>query len=262
MNINLTHKRAIVCGSTQGIGKAVAEELAGLGASITLVARSEDKLKQVQSALPTGQGQEHHYVVGDFSQPDYLKSAMLSYLNNIEEVHILLNNTGGPPAGKLYEAEPGAFIKAMEMHVVCNQILVQAVLPKMRAAKYGRIINIISTSVKEPIPGLGVSNTTRGAVASWAKTLSAELGPMGITVNNILPGSTKTERIWALIDNRAKEQGKSNKEIEEGMKAQIPLRRFAETSEVAAAVAFLASPAAAYISGVSLPVDGGKINAL
>lgn len=262
MNIDLINKRAIVCGSTQGIGKAVAEELAGLGASITLVARSEEKLKEVQSALPTVQGQEHHYVVADFSQPEYLKSAIRSYLDNVNEVHILLNNTGGPPAGKLYEAEPSAFIKAVEMHVVCNQILVQAVLPKMQAAKYGRIINIISTSVKEPIPGLGVSNTTRGAVASWAKTLSGELGPMGITVNNVLPGSTKTDRIWTLISSRAKEQGKTEEEIEENMKSQIPLRRFAEPSETAAAVAFLASPAAAYITGVSLPVDGGKIDSL
>ncbi|MEK6477636.1 SDR family oxidoreductase [Catalinimonas sp. 4WD22] len=262
MNIDLSSKRAIVCGSTQGIGKAVAEELASLGASITLVARNEKKLKEVQANLPTNQGQEHHYVVADFSQPDYVKSAIQSYLDKIEEVHILLNNTGGPPAGKLYEADPSAFIQAAQMHVVCNHILVQAVLPKMKAAKYGRIINIVSTSVKEPIPGLGVSNTTRGAVASWAKTLSGELGPMGITVNNVLPGSTETDRIWALISNRAKEQGKTEKEIEENMKSQIPLRRFAQPSETAAAVAFLASPSAAYITGVSLPVDGGRINCL
>lgn len=262
MNIDLSGKRAIICGSTQGIGKAVAEELASLGASITLVARNEEKLKEVQASLSTDQGQEHHYVIADFSQPDYVKSAIQSYLDKIDEVHILLNNTGGPPAGKLYEAEPSSFIKAAQMHVVCNHILVQAVLPKMQAAQYGRIINIISTSVKEPIPGLGVSNTTRGAVASWAKTLSGELGPMGITVNNVLPGSTKTDRIWALVSNRAKEQGKTEKEIEENMKSQIPLRRFADPSETAAAVAFLASPAAAYITGVSLPVDGGKIDCL
>ncbi len=262
MDIDLTNKRAIVCGSTQGIGKAVAEELAALGASVTLVARNEEKLKNLQASLPNNKGQEHHYVVADFSQPEYLKSAIHTYLDKIDEVHILLNNTGGPPAGKLYEAEPSSFIKAAEMHVVCNHILVQAVLPKMQTAKYGRIINIISTSVKEPIPGLGVSNTTRGAVASWAKTLSMELGPMGITVNNVLPGATETGRIWAPIDNRAQEQGKSKEEIEEQMKVQIPLRRFAKPSETAYAVAFLASPSAAYITGVSLPVDGGKIGCL
>jgi 3-oxoacyl-[acyl-carrier protein] reductase len=262
MNIDLTGKRALVCGSTQGIGKAVAEELAGLGAAITLLARNEGKLKEVQASLPTDKGQEHHYVVADFSNPDYLKSAIHSYLDTVEEVHILLNNTGGPPAGALYEAEPETFRKAFEMHIVGNQLLVQAVLPKMKAAGYGRIINIISTSVKEPIPGLGVSNTTRGAVASWAKTLAFELGPMGITVNNVLPGSTNTDRIWALVKNRAQQQGKTEQEIEENMKGQIPLRRFAEPSETAAAVAFLASPAAAYITGVSLPVDGGKISCL
>jgi len=262
MNIDLTGKRAIVCGSTQGIGKAVAEELASLGASVTLVARNEDKLKDVQTKLPTEQGQEHHYVVADFAQPEYLKSAIHSYLQKIKEVHILLNNTGGPPAGTLYEADPDQFRKAFEMHIVGNQLLLQAVLPKMQAAGYGRIINIISTSVKEPIPGLGVSNTTRGAVASWAKTLSAELGPMGITVNNVLPGSTNTDRIWALVSKRAETQGKSEAEVEKEMKMQIPLRRFAEPAETAAAVAFLASPAAAYITGVSLPVDGGKIGCL
>jgi 3-oxoacyl-[acyl-carrier protein] reductase len=262
MNTDLSGKRAIVCGSTQGIGKAVAEELAGLGASITLLARSEDKLKAVQAELPTAAGQEHHYVVADFTRPDYLKSAVHAYLEKIAVVHILLNNTGGPPAGKLYEADPDDFRRAFEMHIVCNQLLVQAVLPKMQQAQYGRIINIISTSVKEPIPGLGVSNTTRGAVASWAKTLAAELGPMGITVNNVLPGSTNTDRIWALVKSRAEAQGKSEEEVAGAMKAQVPLRRFAEPSETAAAVAFLASPAAAYITGVSLPVDGGKIGCL
>ena len=262
MNTDLSNKRAIVCGSTQGIGKAVAKELASLGAAVTLVARNEDKLKEIQQSLSTEHGQEHHYVVADFAQPEYLKSAIHSYLEKVKEVHILLNNTGGPPAGKLYEADPDQFRKAFEMHIVGNQLLVQAVLPKMQAAGYGRIINIISTSVKEPIPGLGVSNTTRGAVASWAKTLAFELGPMGITVNNVLPGSTNTDRIWALVKNRAQQQGKTEQEIEENMKAQIPLRRFAEPSETAAAVAFLASSAAAYITGVSLPVDGGKISCL
>ncbi|MFP4090634.1 MAG: SDR family oxidoreductase [Cyclobacteriaceae bacterium] len=262
MNTDLRGKRAIVCGSTQGIGKVVAEELASLGASITLLARNEQKLQEVQAALPAADGQQHHYVVTDFSRPDYLKSAIGSYLEGVDEVHILLNNTGGPPAGKLYEAAPEDFLKAFDMHIVCNQLLVQAVLPKMQKAGYGRIINIISTSVKEPIPGLGVSNTTRGAVASWAKTLAAELGPMGITVNNVLPGSTNTSRIWALVKNRAQAQGKSEEAVAEDMKAQIPLRRFAEPSETAAAVAFLASPAAAYITGVSLPVDGGKIGCL
>lgn len=260
MNIDLKGKRAVVCGSTQGIGKACAVELASLGASITLIARNEEKLKAVQAELPREQSQEHHYVCADFNQPEYVKASVTEYLSNIKQVHILVNNTGGPPAGLAHKAEASSFVKAFEMHIVCNQLLVQAVLPYMQSAGYGRIINIISTSVKEPIPGLGVSNTIRGAVANWAKTLSKELGQYGITVNNVLPGSTNTQRIRDLVNNRAQEQGKSEEEIEKAMKSEIPVGRFAEPEEIGAAVAFLASPAASFISGVNLPVDGGKLN--
>ncbi len=259
MNTDLSGRRAIVCGSTQGIGRACAQELAELGASITLVARNEDKLKAVRDALPTPQQQEHHYLAADFQQPDFLKAKISEYVSNQSAVAILVNNTGGPPAGPAYEAEVDAFRRAFEMHVFCNQILVQAVVPLMQQGGYGRIINIISTSVKEPIPGLGVSNTTRGAVANWAKTLAGELGPHGITVNNVLPGSTDTDRIWDLIRKRAAAQEKSEAEVEQGMKAAIPLRRFAQPEEIAYAVAFLASPAAAYVNGVNLTVDGGKM---
>ncbi len=259
MNIDLKGKRAIVCGSTQGIGKACAYEIAALGASITLVARNEEKLKAVQAALPRQDGQQHHTLCADFTQPEYLKAVISDYLSNTRQVDILVNNTGGPPAGPAHQADTAAFVRAFEMHVLCNQILVQAVLPYMKSAAYGRIINIISTSVKEPIPGLGVSNTIRGAVANWAKTLSAELGQFGITVNNVLPGSTNTDRIWDLVSRRAESQGKSEEEIEKTMKDQIPVGRFAEPAEIGGVVAFLASPAAAYISGVNLPVDGGKL---
>ncbi len=259
MNTDLSGRRAIVCGSTQGIGRACAQELAELGASITLVARNEDKLKAVRDELPTPRQQEHHYLVADFQQPDFLKSKISDYVSNQSAVDILVNNTGGPASGLAYEAEIDAFRRAFEMHVFCNQILVQAVVPLMRQGGYGRIINIISTSVKEPIPGLGVSNTTRGAVANWAKTLSGELGQYDITVNNVLPGSTDTDRIWDLVRKRAASQTKSEAEVERDMKAAVPLRRFARPEEIAYAVAFLASPAAAYINGVNLTVDGGKM---
>jgi len=259
MNLSLKEKKAVVCGSTDGIGKACALELADLGASITLIARNEDKLKKTLDELSTSEGQKHDYLCADFQQPDYLKAVIQDYVSNQPEIHILVNNTGGPPAGLAHEASLDAFRKGFEMHVIGNQILVQAILPKMKAAGYGRIVNIISTSVKEPIPGLGVSNTIRGAVGNWAKTLSKELGQFGITVNNVLPGSTETGRIRDLIQKRAESQGKTPEEIERSMKGQVPVGRFAEPAEIGYAVAFLSSPAAAYISGVNLTVDGGKM---
>ena len=189
MDLNLRAKQALVCGSTQGIGKATALELALLGASVTLIARNEDKLQQVLTELDTSQGQQHDYLVADFSQPESLAEKIQAYVAHKTAVHILVNNTGGPAGGPILEASPEAFRQAFANHLICNHLLAQAVVPLMQAARYGRIINIISTSVKQPIPGLGVSNTTRGAVANWAKTLSYELASFGITVNNVLPGA-------------------------------------------------------------------------
>jgi 3-oxoacyl-[acyl-carrier protein] reductase len=262
MNLDLKNKRAIVCGSTQGIGKAIAVELAALGASVTLVARSEDKLKEVTQELDQAQGQQHNYIVADFANPDEVQQQIQAYVQEQEEVHVLVNNTGGPPGGPITDAKPEEFLKAFNMHLINNHQLVQAVVPLMKKAGYGRIINIISTSVKEPIAGLGVSNTTRGAVASWAKTLANELGQFGITVNNVLPGSTKTSRIYSLIDSKAEKSGRSKEEVQQEMENAIPARRFAEPDEVAAAAAFLATPAAAYINGVSLAVDGGRTGSI
>lgn len=262
MNLDLKNKRALVCGSTQGIGKAIATELAALGASVTLVARNEEKLKEVAQELEQANGQQHDYIVADFSNPDEVYLQIKAYVQEQDEVHILVNNTGGPPGGPITEAAPEEFLKAFNMHLINNHQLVQAVVPLMKKAGYGRIINIISTSVKEPIPGLGVSNTTRGAVASWAKTMANELGQFGITVNNVLPGSTKTGRIWSLVESRAEKSGRSKEAVQEEMEAAIPARRFAEPEEVAAAAAFLATPAAAYINGVSLAVDGGRTGSI
>lgn len=262
MNLNLTGKTALVCGSTQGIGKAAAVELALLGANVTLIARNEEKLREVVETLDISSGQLHRYVVADFSDHQNVKVAIENYLRLVPDVHILVNNTGGPSGGPIIDADTEQFIKTFEMHVVNNQFLAQSVVPCMKRAGFGRIVNIISTSVKQPIVGLGVSNTIRGAVASWAKTLSLELGQYGITVNNVLPGFTKTARLDSLIESRSKSQGKSIEEMEEQMKATIPIKRFSEPEEVAAAVAFLCSPAAGSISGVSLAVDGGKTESL
>jgi 3-oxoacyl-[acyl-carrier protein] reductase len=261
MNLDLNGKRALVCGSTQGIGKASAVELALLGASVTLVARDEAKLQAVVRELHAHAGQEHDYIVADFSQPDTLQGKVQAYVA-AHTVHILINNTGGPPAGPALDAAPEDFIRAFSAHLLCNHLLTQAVVPGMRRDGYGRIINVISTSVKIPIKGLGVSNTTRGAVANWAKTLSVELAPFGITVNNVLPGASMTGRLEGLIQSKAQKAGKSFEEAKQDMVAEIPAGRISEPHEVAAAVAFLASPAAGYINGINIPVDGGRTGSL
>lgn len=261
MNLDLRDKRAIVCGSTRGIGKAIAIELASMGADVTLIARNDERLQSTLKALPTDRGQRHDYLVADFAFPEKLRNVVQPYCDRTP-VHILVNNTGGPPGGKAIDAATDAFIYAFSAHLLCNQILVQAVVPSMREAGYGRIINIISTSVKMPIPGLGVSNTIRGAVANWSKTLSFELAPYGITVNNVLPGSTMTGRLEEIIRANAEKTGKSFDEVRQQMISEIPVGRLASPEEVAAAAAFLASPAAAYINGINVPVDGGRTGTL
>jgi 3-oxoacyl-[acyl-carrier protein] reductase len=260
MNLDLNNKRALVCGSSAGIGKASALELAKMGASVTLLARNEEKLKQVLSELPTDQQQKHDYLVADFSDPNQLKLVLSKHLN--KEYHILVNNTGGPKGGPVFKAELSEFENAFKQHLQCNHILVQAVVPGMKEAGYGRIINIISTSVKQPIEGLGVSNTIRGAVASWSKTLASELGPFGITVNNVLPGATSTDRLDQIMVNVGKKMNTSAEEAESFMKSIIPARRFARPEEIAYAVVFLSSAAAGYINGINLPVDGGRTKSL
>lgn len=263
MNISLENKTAIVCGSTQGIGKACAMELAGLGAEIILIARDSEKLKVVLAELPDNMDQKHQFLVSDFSKPEELKANVLRFLEEYQKpVHILINNTGGPAAGKISDALEEQFLNTFNAHLICNHILAMAVIPGMKQAEYGRIINIISTSVKTPIPNLGVSNTIRAAVANWAKTLAGEVGQYNITVNNVLPGATKTERLNAIIQNNASKNNATPEEVEQKMMEEIPMKRFGEANEVANAVAFLCSPAAGYINGINLPVDGGRTASL
>lgn len=257
MNLDLTGKHAIVCGSSQGIGKAIAIELAELGAKITLFARNPNTLERAKMALSTKQGQDHDILIADFSKPEEVKETITAYVKQ-NPAHILINNTGGPPAGPATEANANDFIAAFSAHLLCNHHLMQAVVPTMKEEGFGRIINIISTSVKAPIPNLGVSNTIRGAVANWSKTLANELGPFGITVNNVLPGLTHTGRLTSLIDSLAEKNNRTAEEQKLVMEKTVPARRTAKPEEVAAAAAFLASPAAAYINGINLPVDGGR----
>jgi 3-oxoacyl-[acyl-carrier protein] reductase len=261
MNLSLEGKSAVICGSTQGIGLAIAEELALLGANCTLIARNEEALKTALHDLDTSLRQQHQYLIADFSKPEQVQAAIDAHVKK-STVHILVNNTGGPPPGPVIEAAEDAFLAAFKQHVVCNQILAKAVVPLMKKEGYGRIINIISTSVKIPLKNLGVSNTTRGAVASWAKSMANELGEFNITVNNILPGFTTTQRLSSLIENTAKRGKVVIDVVEQNMKDEVPMKRFADASEIAAVAAFLASPAASYVNGVSIPVDGGRTGSI
>jgi len=262
MNLKMNGKKALVCGSTQGIGLASAVELAGLGATVTLMARNEEAMKKIVGELPAKEGQTHDYLVADFSSSASVEVAITAHLNRGSRYDILVNNTGGPAAGLISEADYSLIFQAMEAHLHCSHILVLKLLEGMKKNGYGRIINVISTSVKIPIKGLGVSNTVRGAMANWSKTLSLELGQYGITVNNVLPGFTETERLFSIIRNKAAQSGKSETEIASEMVVETPAGRFGKSEEIAALVAFLATPAAAYINGTSIPVDGGRTGSI
>ncbi|OHE83356.1 MAG: short-chain dehydrogenase [Lysobacterales bacterium RIFOXYA1_FULL_69_10] len=261
MDLDLSGKHALVCGASEGIGRAAAHELALLGASVTVLARRAEALQAVVDALPARTGQRHGRITADVSQTDAL-AGKVGALAAERRVDILVNNTGGPPGGPVASATADAFLQAFTRHLLANQVLTQAVLPGMQAAGWGRIVNVVSTSVREPIQGLGVSNTTRGAVAAWAKTLSREVASQGVTVNNVLPGFTETGRIAQIVGDRARNTGKSEQQVADGMKATVPAARFARPEEVAAAIAFLCSPAAGYINGVSLAVDGGRMQSI
>ena len=258
MELNLKNKNALVCGSTQGIGKATAILLAEEGVNVTLISRNEEKLKAVLAELPNDK-QCHGYLVADFSKPNDLKEV----LEKSElQFHILVNNTGGPAGGPIFNAKIEEFESAFTQHLKCNHILVQNLVPFMKKKCYGRIINIISTSVKQPLDGLGVSNTIRGAVASWSKTLANELGEFGITVNNVLPGATNTERLNEIIKNKSDKTGLSIDTVSKNMMNASPVKRFATPKEIANAVVFLASEKASFINGINIPVDGGRTKSL
>lgn len=262
MNLDLSGKLALVGGASQGIGLASAIELSKLGASVTLLARDEERLDAALKKLDSGKGQKHSYLAVDYSEPSILREKVSGYLKNSGVVHILVNNTGGPPGGSIVTAKEEEFLLAFNQHLICNHILMKLVVDGMKEESYGRIINVISTSVKQPLKGLGVSNTIRAAVGNWSKTLANELGPFGITVNNVLPGATGTARLKGIIDAKAQKTGVPEFEVRKEMLHEIPAGRFAEPEEIAGAVAFLATPAASYINGVNLPVDGGRTSSL
>ena len=262
MEMSLIGKTALVCGSTQGIGKATAIELANLGANIILIARNSISLQETLDQLPKSSHQKHQYLVADFVQPNELKQVINQFIQKGNRIHILVNNSGGPKGGAIKDAAIEEFLSAFNQHLICNHILVQAIYPSMIEEGYGRIINVISTSVKQPLPNLGVSNTIRGAVANWSKTLATELGQYGITVNNVLPGATNTARLQSIAKIKADQYGETIEDVFLEMGSESPMKRIAQPEEIAAAIAFLASPAASYINGINVPVDGGRTKSL
>lgn len=262
LTTSLKGLNALVCGSTSGIGKSTAIEFSQLGANVTLFARNELKLNESLSLLKNDGNQTHQYLVCDFDDADQIKTTISEHISSGNSYHILVNNSGGPKGGLITQADPDEFVEGFNRHLICNHILFQALHTGMKSNDYGRVVNIISTSVKQPIPGLGVSNTIRGAVASWAKTLSFEVGNEGITVNNILPGFTNTERLSSLIETNSIAEKISIDKVANEMKTTVPSGRFGTPEETAKAIAFLASPAAGYINGVSLPVDGGRLSCI
>lgn len=262
MNLDLTGRRALVCGSNQGIGKACADQLASQGAAVTLLGRNEAGLKAALPTLPTPKGQAHDYLVADLSNPAAAEAAVAKDLRSDAPWEVLINNTGGPPGGNALDASPADILAAVHSLLIAPHLLVKLLTPGFQARGYGRVINISSTSIKQPIPGLAISNIVRPAVAAWAKSLANELGPLGVTVNNVLPGYTSTERLASIITGRAAKTGKDEEAIRQEFIATTPMRRIGQPHDIATAVGFLASPAAGYITGINLPVDGGRLGVL
>lgn len=255
----LAGRHAFVCGATQGIGRATAVAMAAAGATVTVCGRNDQGLMRVMEEMSRAAGQKHWSVEVDFRSAREVEFAAQTHLKSAGPVHILVNNTGGPAPGPAVEAKSEDFLRAFEMHLLSSQALVQVFAPGMREARYGRIVNIASTSVVTPIRELGVSNTIRAAVANWARTLAVELAPFGITVNTILPGYTKTARLDALFEGRARRAGMTIPEVEADALRTVPMGRFGAPEEIAAVALFLASPAGSYLTGVNLPVDGGRL---
>ena len=262
MNLDLTNKTALVCGASQGLGLASAKELALLGANIIAASRNEEKLKTAVEQLDTSKGQKHSYLVIDLSEPEAVREIVSSFLAEDIIIHVLINNAGGPPSAPMIDTDAAEIEKAFQTHVISSHLLAQLVVAGMKKAGFGRIVNIVSTSVKQPINGLGISNLVRAAVANWAKTLANEISSFGITINNVLPGFTNTDRLHYLFSKQASDRGLTEKDVLEMTVSAIPAKRIGEPEELAAAVAFLCSPAAAYINGINLPVDGGRTGSL
>mgnify|MGYP006130417501 FL=1 len=247
----LAGKHAIVCGASKGIGAAAAQMLAKAGAKITAVSRNP------QDLIATLSGSGHIAISLDLENQESIGE----FISSIEECHILINNAAGPPGGPLLDNEVEDFLAPFKRHLYASHTLAKGIVPIMEKAGMGRIVNVISTSVREPIPNIGLSNTLRGAMASWSKSLSREL-PSCITINNVLPGFTDTDRLGSLASSINAKTGKSIDEIHNGWMSQVPIGRLIDPLETGAAIAFLCMPISGGIRGVSLAVDGGRMRSI
>lgn len=262
MNVSLEGLRAIVCGASQGMGKAIATQFAKSGASVFLIARNEENLKETVASLPQNSTQRHTYACVDITHLSQLETIIETANNEYGGFHIVVNNTGGPPPGLLFQSKNDELESAFKQHVLAAQTILKVVLTKMIELKYGRIINIISVGLKQPIENLGVSNTIRGAMGSWSKTLSKELAAYGITVNNILPGYIKTERLKYLIQRNSLAKNITYEEEERNFLEKVPVKRLGIPEEIGYLATFIASPLANYLNGTSIPLDGGFLDCL
>ncbi len=261
MDFSLKNKTALVGGSTQGIGKAIAKQLAENGASVVLLARNEAKLIETLSELKNTEGVSHKYIVADFSDLENFKKSVSGFFKE-NTVDIVINNTGGPPAGAAMDKSLDDFQRTFEMHLLVNHFLAQQAIEGMKQNGWGRIINVLSSTIKQPKTNMVLSNSIRAAVANWAKTLATELAPYGITVNNVLPGYIATERLNALNLFKSEKSSKNLDDVTKEMLSEIPIGRLGQPEEMAYAVAFLCSEMANYITGINLPVDGGVLKSL
>jgi 3-oxoacyl-[acyl-carrier protein] reductase len=262
MDLGLEGKTALVAASSRGLGRAIADELAREGASLLICARTVAPLEEAGQAIHDATGAEVVAVPTDLTNPQDVERLMETARTEFGKIDILVTNTGGPPPGLFESHTAEAWSAAVEQNLYSVLNLTRAVLPGMKEARWGRIINITSVAVKQPIDGLILSNAVRAAVTGFAKTLANEVASAGITVNNVMPGYTRTERLDGLAKNIAESQGITVEEAFENWEAQSPMKRIGEPKEFAALVAFLASERASYITGTSIPVDGGFIQAL
>ena len=261
MEINLTGKSALIGGSSGGIGLGIAQQVAASGASVTLMARNEEKMKAVLANLPDGENQSHQFLVVDFSDFEDFTEKISNYFAN-NTVDILVNNTQGPPAGGALEQRTEDYQKAFNLLFKTVVFTTELALKNMQTKGWGRIINVASVSVQEPLNYLALSNTIRAAVVNWAKSLSIDVAKEGITVNNILTGYFDTERIAQLNSKKAETLGISKDKVRKAMENNVPAKRIGRPEEYGFLVTFLASDKAAYINGCNIPIDGGLLKSL